>query len=107
MTWNAEWPLIKKELDSQAAVPVGFIYGHSANPTDQHQVLAIGYKETGPGTATLTVWDNNEPRQNHELALDFRGGELAVGNASVGKPLKCIFLERYSPQRPPSSLNFN
>jgi len=104
---RAEWPIIKKILDQEAAVPIGYIFGTSANPIDQHQVLAIGYKDVGNGTATLTVWDNREANLPRDLELDFRGPELQVGNALDGEVLKCIFAEKYSPQMPPSSLKLS
>lgn len=99
-----EWPKLKQTLDQQAAVPVGFIFGNSANPTAQHQVLAIGYRDPGDGTATLTVWDNNDKNVSKDLALDFRGSELQVSNFPN---LKCFFVEKYSPLRPPDSLKLN
>ncbi|MDH5193167.1 MAG: hypothetical protein OEW32_05725 [Nitrospira sp.] len=102
-----EWPIIKNILDREAAVPVGYILGTSANPIDQHQVLAIGYKDVGNGVATLTVWDNNEANASRNLQLDFRGPELQVGNAHRGKVLKCIFAEKYSPRIPPASLKLS
>lgn len=104
---RAEWSKLKRTLDQEAAVPVGYIFGSSANPIDQHQVLAIGYRDPGDGTATLTVWDNREANQIRDLALDFRGGELQVGNAFKDEELKCIFMERYSPKRPPTSLKLS
>lgn len=104
---KGDWPNLKRTLDQQAAVPVGYIFGTSANPIDQHQVLAIGYKDPGNGTATLTVWDNREANNSRDLALDFRGSELQVGNAFKDEVLKCVFMEKYSPQRPPSSLRLS
>jgi hypothetical protein len=101
---KGDWPNLKRTLDQEAAVPVGYIFGTSANPIDQHQVLAIGYKDHGNDTATLTVWDNREANKSRDLALDFRGGELQVGNAFKDEVLKCIFMEKYSPQIPPLSL---
>ena len=109
---RAEWPRLKGILDREAAVPIGYIFGTSANPIDQHQVLAIGYQDPADGTATLTVWDNREANSSRVLALDFRGTELQVGNAFKPKDapeesLKCIFPEEYSPKRPPSSLKLS
>ena len=66
-----DWSRLKDILDHEAAVPVGYIYGTSVNPIDQHQVLAIGYKDTGNGEATLTVWDNHERNVARDLAWTF------------------------------------
>lgn len=101
-----EWVRLEGILDREAAVPVGFIFGNSANPTNQHQVLAIGYSDAADGTATLTVWDNNEIGINRIMGLDFRGAELQVTNAPEDS-LKCIFVEKYASQTPPLSLKFS
>jgi len=97
-----EWSRITGKLDEQAAWPIGLVYGDSPNPIDQHQVLAVGYNDHHNGTATLTVWDNNDSNVSRDLALDFQGGELQVGNSN--RPLKGIFLEQYSSRQPPDSL---
>jgi hypothetical protein len=96
-----EWPELKRTLDGQAAVPIGLIFGSEASPTAQHQVLAIGYNDRGDGTATLGIWDNNDSNKRSDLELDFRGSELQVSNFP---DLKCFFVEKYSPLRPPESL---
>jgi hypothetical protein len=99
---KSQWPGIKDKLDSEAAWPIGLIYGDSANPIDQHQVLAIGYTDAGNGLATLTVWDNNDGNRPSTLGLDFRGDELVASGST--RDLKGVFLEDYSPREPPSSL---
>ena len=58
-----EWRRIVGTLDAQAACPIGLIYGDSANPIDQHQVLAIDYVDNQDGTALLIVWDSNFSNQ--------------------------------------------
>jgi hypothetical protein len=99
-----EWLRIKDKLDSEAAWPIGLIYGDSANPIDQHQVLATGYTDFGNGTATLTLWDNNDGNRPRGLDLDFRGNELVASGST--RDLKGIFLEDYSRREPPLSLKF-
>jgi hypothetical protein len=101
---KSEWPRIKGALDSQAACPVGCLFGNSTVPTDDHQLLAVGYQDNGDGTATLMVWDNNEGNTQRSVGLDFRGDELQASNFLDDKPLKGIFLENYSPGQPPDSL---
>ena len=102
---RSELPLIKQVLMKQAATPIGYIFGNTASPTDQHQVLAIGYKDDSDGQATLTVWDNRERNVSRDLRLDLRGSELLVGNAFHDEALKCVFLEKYTPTEPPQSLH--
>ena len=62
---------------------------------------AVNCPGNNDGTGTLTVWDNNYANQSRELALDFRGDELQVGNSN--RPLKGIFLEKYSSHQPPDN----
>jgi hypothetical protein len=100
-----EWIRIKAKLATEAAWPIGVIYGDSVVPTDQHQILAIGAIENGDGTARLIVWDNNDGHCQRELLLDFRGDELQVSNSK--RPIKGIFLENYSSRQPPDTLRLN
>jgi hypothetical protein len=103
-----EWPRLKRVLDQQAAVPIGLIFGSSSNPIDQHSVLAIGYRDADDGTATLTVWDNNDANKfSRFLNLDFRGSELQVVTTPSYDSLQCFFVEEYVTQEPPQSLKLN
>jgi hypothetical protein len=99
---KAEWTKLKQRLDEEAAWPVGLIYGHSANPFDQHQLLAVGYQERGDGTGSIVAWDNSSPGNNTSLDLDFRGEHLQIGGWK--HPLRGFFLEDYAPKVPPASL---
>jgi hypothetical protein len=111
---ECEW--IKRRLNEQAAWPIGFLYGDSTTPFDDHQVLALEYDDHGDGTATLTEWDNREGNLTRKLELDFRGAELQVGNElPVGdppapqrpRPLKGIVLDEYSSRQPPANLHLS
>jgi hypothetical protein len=101
---------LKQKLAREAAWPIGLVYGHSANPIDQHQVLALKYEDRGDGTARLDVWDNNDANRSRTLTLDFRGGELVVTQMRAGrtvdenKPIKGILCEEYYSIQPPLSL---
>ena len=86
------------------------MYGHSANPIDQHQVLALKYDGRADGTGSLDVWDNNDANRSRTLTLDFRGAELVVtqmlgdSTADPEKPIKGIICEEYYSIQPPLSL---
>jgi hypothetical protein len=95
------WGRLKARLDREAAWPIGFVYGGSANPIDQHQVLAIDCEDDGNGKAFLKIWDNNHGPEALGLDLDFRGKELKVD--AIPK-LKGIICEEYSFKMPPASL---
>lgn len=98
-----EWQTIKAKLDEQAAWPIGLIFGNETSPFEQHQVLAIGYEDTGLGTATLKIWDNRDGNSPRDMVLDFRGDELV--ETGVKGVVKGIFHEEYTLQKPPQSLN--
>lgn len=96
------WNQLKARLDSDAAWPIGLVYADSTIPIDQHQVLAIGYQDRGDGTATLSVWDNNDGATSRRLELDLNNEELYVKGAE--HPIKGIICEEYSFEMPPASL---
>jgi hypothetical protein len=119
-----EWPRIKNQLDGQAAWPIGLLFRGSATPFEDHQILALDYEDDANGTA-LIVWDNRDGPYQRRLQIDFTGNELTVqiqpdpivlsdgskifwggGNEPDGGNIKGIFLENYSPQRPPDSSHF-
>jgi hypothetical protein len=101
-----EWTTLKARLDRQAAWPIGLVYGDTANPFDQHQVLAIGYDDIGSGLATLRIWNNNELRKPNTLQLDFTGNTLQVSGFTDpnGHTIRGLFAESYTRSKPPSSL---
>jgi hypothetical protein len=112
LKWSkSEWPKIKNQLDGQAAWPIGLLFGDSATPFDDHQLLAVDYEDDANGTA-LMVWDNRDGGTQRTLHIDFSGDELSVtpdpdtnGNAWQGGDIKGLFLENYSPHQPPDSLH--
>lgn len=99
------WGQLRANLDREAAWPIGFIYGASASPINQHQVLAIGYDDPRDGTATLTIWDNNDGATTQNLNLDFRGDQLFVNSSNADlNDIKGIICEEYAFKMPPASL---
>lgn len=102
---------LSQRLATEAAWPIGLVFDNNPNPADQHQVLALDYKDEGNGIAMLRVWDNNDridPQGAGErtLTLDFRGNELmVVSSSSTLNHVKGVICERYSFKRPPSSLH--
>jgi hypothetical protein len=100
-----EWQVLKQRLDEQAAWPLGLIYKNKKSPFDQHQVLAIGYEDSGLGTARLRIWDNEDGAEHRDRAIDFRDDELKVtGHSNV---VKGFFVESYAVRKPPESLNLS
>ena len=100
-----DWRRLGRRLAGAAAWPIGFVYGDSLDPTDQHQVLAIGMIDHGDGTATLDIWDNNDGAMCRKLQIDFRGDELKVTSSNANlNAIKGIICEDYEPKTPPDVL---
>jgi hypothetical protein len=97
-----EWTLLKEILDHQAAWPIGLIYGDKKWLWEQHQVLAVGYKDKGAGQGTLYIWDNKDGNAQSSVSLDFRGDELQAAGRHPN--LKGFFCDQYEWQRPPQAL---
>jgi hypothetical protein len=70
-------------------------------------IVARVLRQAGLGTATLTIWNNNNLQQADKLQLDFRGSRLKVSNFiddGNDHVVRGIFAEEYNPKRPPLSL---
>ena len=105
LSWTKdEWSDLKDKLDERAAWPVGLIYGDTKNPFDQHQVLAIGYTDSGLGTGTLEIWNNNDLQKTDTLTIDFRASELKVTGFNDKHTIKGFFAEDYRSKKPPAQL---
>ena len=99
---------LAQQIAYNAAWPIGFIHGGKGSPTDQHQVLAIGFRQSG-NTVVLNIWDNNWGNIAHPscrlLAVDMSGSELMVySNDQDYTDIKGIICETYYPVTPTASL---
>jgi hypothetical protein len=99
-----EWDELKGYIEQGRPWPLCLI-GSSTSPFNNHQVLAIGYDDRGPGQGVIYVYDMNDPGKEQTIALDMRGDALvaveSVPNAERG-PLQAFFCEHYSPAALPS-----
>lgn len=94
-----------RHLAGAAAWPIGLVYGGSANPVDQHQVLALACVDHGAGSYSLDIWDNNEKAVCRKLTLDTSGHDLSVSSTIHQlRNIKGIICEEYTFQTPPDSL---
>jgi hypothetical protein len=68
---------------------------------DNHQVLAIGYREVDKTRATIIIYDPNCPDSESTIDIEFEEQQLN-GRESCGgdAPLRGFFCESYSPFDP-------
>ncbi|NJN15204.1 MAG: hypothetical protein HC822_02305 [Oscillochloris sp.] len=98
-----EFGELKRHLDHDQPWPICLV-GSSRSPFDNHQVLAIGYEESGVGTATIYLYDMNCPGREQTIGLSMGGPEL-IATESCASPargrLRGFFCEHYEPKSPP------
>ncbi|MEF3273283.1 MAG: hypothetical protein K6356_02630 [Chloroflexus sp.] len=100
---KAEWRALKARIDAGEPWPICLV-GSSRSPFDNHQVLAIGYDETGPNTGVLSLYDMNSPGHAQTITFDLNGHEL-IASETCPNPARgrfCgFFVEQYTPRLPP------
>lgn len=99
-----EWQRIKASLDAGEPIPIGLVRD-TKNIFDNHQVLAIGYEETGEDRAILFVYDPNCPDHISAISLTF-GERMLHGQQSCGDvpPLRGLFCQTYTPRDPSAAI---
>ena len=104
-----EWGKLKQYLEADEPWPIGIVGGTTLDPTQNHQILAIGYDETAVG-GTIYVYDNSFPDSVNTIKFDWTGSELnATESAHLGTggfnpkrgPLKGFFCDEYTFSSPP------
>jgi hypothetical protein len=104
MTYEREWPTIRREVDEGRLAMLGLIRVSGFNPfklPGNHQVIAYGYAEDGRGV-TLRVYDPNWPdRDDVTITLRLDPAFRATGlEQSTGEPLLGYFTYRYAAADP-------
>jgi hypothetical protein len=94
VTIQDEWQLIKNEIDAGSPCPIGLI-ADSLNPTQSHQVLAVGYDEAAG--RVLWIYDCNYPDTTVTLTFDDATERI---NESTGDSWVGLFLEGYAANTP-------
>ncbi len=110
--------------------PIGLVYANPGQPLwENHQVLAIGYRETSPTTIEIPIYDPNFPMNDQvfiraergsvegtdDAGEDIRVGSLRCQRIAIvadtngkpiedAKPMRGLFLMPYEPLVPPDSL---
>ncbi len=99
-----QWQTLTKNIDAGQPTPLALI-GTTANPMENHQVVAYGYEDAGDGTGTIYVYDMDCPEAEQRIVLDFRGRFLSApetcANPARG-PLCGFICEKYTSAAPPT-----
>ncbi len=99
-----EVPALRSGLDSGQPVVLCLIRVRGfSNPTQNHQVTAIGYDlDSDTNRLTIYLYDPNHPGEEPTLSLDLAQPGQSIGLAqSTGEPLRGFFVIDYTPQTPP------
>lgn len=98
-TGKRQWPNLKAFLDNGTPVSLTLIrVAGVANPSNNHQVVAIGYEEAADRTMEVKIYDPNHPGDAVSLHLRFDlRGRLQESSQTSGEPLRGFFVWDYSP----------
>jgi hypothetical protein len=98
-----EWPKVKTKLAGGNPVILALVRVHLSNPTNNHQVLAIGYEEDPTGTQVmLFLYDPNHPGETPCITMDLSKPGTGINiHQSTGEALRGFFVIDYEPKEPP------
>ena len=108
VSYREAWPQIQADIDDGRLSPIGLIHTDNNDFSDNHQVLAYGYKRSGQDV-TLYIADPNWPQKTvtYEFNITDTSGEVHLtqnveGYTDNDKRIFCFFrLGNYTPQTPP------
>ncbi len=99
-----EVPKLRSSLDAnQPAVLCLIRVRGFSNPTQNHQVTAIGYDlDADTNIMTIYLYDPNHPGEEPTLSLNLTNPAQGIAlSQSTGEPLRGFFVIDYTPQTPP------
>lgn len=97
MTQHDEWPKIRSALDAGEPMTLCLIRveGFTANPADNHQIVAWNYTLDNSGHVALSVYDPNH-RGDDKVIVEFDLGQNKINaRQSTGEKLRGFFGIRY------------
>jgi hypothetical protein len=97
ITGKQEWPALKRSLDREVPASLTLIrVAGVADPSDNHQVVATGYRMEAEGNVIIGLYDPNHPRSKVSLRLRFDSKGSMTGCAqSTGEPVRGFFVWPY------------
>jgi len=104
LTIQREIPKLRRSLDKGDPVVLALARVHgSANPTANHQVLALGYDFDGDTKdITIQTYDPNYPGEQPLISMNL--GKVGTGSKIVyskGEVVRGFFLIKYKSKKPP------
>jgi hypothetical protein len=103
-----QWPQIRALLEAGQPAALGVVTVASANPLQlghNHQVLAYAYRLDG-SQVTLQVYDPNTGPVD-DVCIRFDTAAPGAGfthSVNISRPVRGLFLTRYSPAAPPATV---
>lgn len=92
LTVEEEWPKLRVALDSGEPVSLVLIRARgAANPSSNHQVVAVGYQATGDGQVEVRLYDPNHPGFRPTIPLDLQSQSVGP-RQSTNEPVRGFFL---------------
>ena len=102
MTQSKHWPRIRASIDAGYPASLCIIRASGAtNPTDNHQVLAIGYEyDDADRRVELDLYDPNHPNTRPQISFEIGhpGGRISARQSS-GERVRGFFLWPYDRAR--------
>jgi hypothetical protein len=94
LTTHVQWPALKKLLAAGKPTILCLIRQEGAgNPSENHQVLAIGATIAEQNRLHIQIYDPNHPRTTQELYLQFGTADNSIhGRESDGKLFRGFFI---------------
>lgn len=86
-----EWPKLRTALGS--GTPTGLVLMRArgaATPSGNHQVVAVGYRDSGSGTVSIDIYDPNHPGKRPSIPMDTES-ETVGPRQSTGEPVRGFF----------------
>lgn len=99
LTGRREWPDLKSSIDRGLPASLTLIRASGvANPSINHQVVAIGYEKGEGNNISVRLCDPNHPRSVTALNLRFEpGGNLVNCSLTTGESVRGFFMWPYQP----------
>lgn len=99
-----EYPKMKAQLIAGNPVILALVRVRLSNPTNNHQVLAIGFEEDLlTKKARVLLYDPNHPGQTPSLTMDLSKPGTGIDiKQDTGEPLRGFFVIDYERQEPPN-----